>query len=894
MGWMKLLLVKCLSPYRRYITVGVFSLLFVVSVQAQTERVIETTEITNLRWLAVGAFPAEGENALFTDYLSDSGGEARAHPKAGVTAGHRNSGVQWQEVQPNEKGEFDFDKIWNNRTRAIAYAFTEIPADKERYVVATIGSGNNIQVRLNGEVIYESRLSRKPEADKDTLVLRLKKGLNPLLVKVEGGQSYWKLQWKTHLPPGKLFVNQRATIVPDFRFGENNGAWGQVEVANASSTTLREVTVELLGNELVTAAHSAKVMLSSGEVQRIPFWVATRKIQLGSKAQSLQLRVTSGAESLSLEFAPRIRQTKEYFVTTYRSAVDDSVQPYSVLLPTSYDPTFVYPLIMLLHGAHVTDWGQNIISYDPKEWAIQVAVHDRGNNRYRDIGQVDLDEVMLDVKRRYRIDENRIYLSGHSMGGYGAWFQATRRPDLWAAVSPQAGYADYSLYHPAMRDFGEGTQRRFQDQLLKDWSPLTFAENLLHVPVYIVHGAKDDNVSVEHSRRMAAWLGKLHYDYVYDENPEGGHWWGPRGKNYGIEVVDKPSIWTFLQKHRERTIAPRRVVYSTDNLHYRKAYWVQIDELDTANQLARIEAEITAPNTIAVHLNNIRQFTLRLGDKLVNKEQPLSISINDQSAFHDHLPLSTQLTLRRADDGRYLQLYDDADLHIADERAADDDRCIAAELEKGGTVARTFPVSAAPLRKSAQLYGPIIDAFNTPFLFVVGTMGRGAKSIELNEAARRAAEALSREWMARAYGISKIKRDTELTPEDISSRNLILFGNADTNRLIAQINNELPIKFASTGIIAGSQAVRGDDPGMVMILPNPLNPKRYVVIVGGTTPASFTTASRLRFTELPDYVVFDRRTLAGKDVKFIDGGFFDKFWRLTGQAQEVQAISKQQ
>lgn len=886
MVWMKLLLVKYLSLYRRRITVGVFSLLFVVAVQAQTDVARETTEITKLRWLAAGAFAAEGENALFADHLSDSGGEARARPKAGATASHGNSGVRWQEVQPNEKGEFDFSKIWNNQKRAIAYAYTEIPADEEKYVVATIGSGNNIQVRLNGEVVYESRLSRKPEPDKDTLVLRLKRGLNPLLMKVEGGQSYWKLQWETHLPPGRLFVNQRATIIPDVRFGENIGAWGQVEVANASGTTLREVTVELLGNEFVSPGRSAKVVLSSGEVQRIPFWVAARKIPLGSKAQSLRLRVTSGAESLSFEFAPRIRQTTEYFVTTYRSVVDGSVQPYSVLLPTSYDPTIVYPLIMLLHGAHVTDWGQNIIAYDPKEWAIQVAVHDRGNNRYRDIGQVDLDEVMLDVKRRYRIDENRISLSGHSMGGYGTWFQSTRRPDLWASVSPQAGYADYFLYHPAMRDAGEGApRRRFQNQLLTGWSPLTFAENLLHVPVYIVHGAKDDNVSVEHSRKMAARLGELHYNYVYDENPEGGHWWGPRGKYYGVEVVDKPPIWTFFQKHRQRVVAPRRVVYSTDNLHYRKAYWVQIDELDTANQLARIEAEVTAPNTIAVHLSNIRQFTLRLGDRLVDKELPLSITINDQPVFRDQLPVSAQVTLHRREDGRYIQLYDDVDLHIANERAADDYGRIAAELEKGGQIARTFPISAAPLRKSAQLYGPVIDAFNTPFLIVVGTMGRDAKSIELNEAARRAAEALAREWMGRAYGIAEIKRDTELAPEDINSRNLILFGNASTNRLIAQINNELPIKFASTGIVAGNQALTGDDSGIVLIRPNPLNPKRYVVIVGGTTPASFTTAARLRFTDLPDYVLFDRRTLAGKDVNFVGGGFFDKFWRLTDTTQ---------
>ena len=877
------LLVKCLSLYRRHMTVGVFSLLFVVSAQAQTDRAIETTEIAKLRWLAAGAFAAEGENALFADYLSDSGGEARVRPKAGEAAGRSNLAIQWQEAQPSEKGEFDFGKIWNNQKRAIAYAFTEIPADKEKYVVATIGSGNNIQVRLNGEVVYESRLSRKPEADKDTLVLRLKKGMNPLLVKVEGGQSYWKLQWKTHFPPGKLFVNQHATIIPDFRFGENEGAWGQVEVANASGVTLHDVVVELSGKELVSPGRSAKATLSPGEVQRIPFWVAAGKIPLESKAQPLLLRVTSGAESLSLEFAPRIRQTTEYFVTTYRSVVDGSVQPYSVLLPASYQADVIYPLIVLLHGAHVTDWGQNIISYDPKEWAIQVAVHDRGNNRYRDIGEVDLDEALADVSRRYKIDRERTYLSGHSMGGYGAWFQATRRPDRWASISPQAGYADYFIYHPAMRDARGMAQRQFQKQLLEHWSPHTFAENLLHVPAYIVHGAKDDNVSVEHSRKMAARLKELDYTFVYDENPEGGHWWGPRGKYYGVEIVDKPPIWTFFQKHSRRVSAPRRVIFTTDTLRYREAYWVAIDELETANRFARIEAEITGPHALAVRLANVKQFTLRLNDRLVDREQPVTVSVDDRVVFRGLLPTSAHLTLRRETGGKYEQLFDRADSRRADNGGAahrlDD---TAAELDGGGLIARFFVRDPELLKKSPQLYGPVSDAFTKPFLFVVGAAGREAKPVEMREASRRAAEAWARDWMSRAGGIVRIKQDAEVTREDIALNNLILFGDAATNRLIAEINDDLPIRFNGAGqIVAGGRAIVGDDAGMALIAPNPLNRQRYVVIVGGTTPRSFETAARLRFAELPDYVLFDRHTLAGKEVDFLGGGFFDKFWKLS-------------
>jgi hypothetical protein len=100
------------------------------------------------------------------------------------------------------------------------------------------------------------------------------------------------------------------------------------------------------------------------------------------------------------------------------------------------------------------------------------------------------------------------------------------------------------------------------------------------------------------------------------------------------------------------------------------------------------------------------------------------------------------------------------------------------------------------------------------------------------------------------------------------------------------INDQLPIRFGPTGLIRGDRdrgdrAITSEDSGMVMIRPNPLNKSKYVVIVGGTTASSMLLASRLKLIDLPDYVIFDRNTLAGKRVDFLSGGFFDKHWRLS-------------
>ena len=835
-------------------------------------------------WLVAGPFSGGGDNALFKDYLSGRG-EEQARAREGEMAMWGLGGaIRWQKASPAASGLIDFNPIWPEASfPSIAYAYTELQSEQDQYAVATIGSGGDTQIRLNGEVVYETRVFRRAELNKDTVVLPLRKGTNSVLVKTQRG-LVWRFQWEVAVPPGPLFVNKKEAIIPDFRVAEPTAAWGQVEVSNAGQSRLAGVVVEVFEDDLLSSSRSEDTTLEVGEVRRIPVWVATRKPVTAGSAPEVRIRVSAGRDEYSFAVKPRVRGPATSFVTTYRSALDGSVQPYSVLLPPSFDKRATYPLILLLHGNQVTSWGGNIISYSPKSWAVQVAVQDRGNNDYRGVGEVDIDEVLAEVAKRYRIDPDRMYLSGHSMGGYGTWFLATRYPDRWAAISPQTGNTDLSLNHPTMRTGGTGDQRRFQTHLLQSWSPIHFAENLLHVPVYMMHGALDANLPVAHSRIMAARLQVLGYEHVYDENPEGGHWWGTRPEHQGTLCVDKPEIAGFFLKHNRRALNPKLVVYKTDSLRYRRAYWVTIDELDTAEQMASVRAEVVDPQNIAMQIENITQFTLDLNEQLVSVDRPLTVTVNGSAAFIGSLafrgsPATSRLTLRREFDGSYAPLEDrDAPPRgspVAPQARGDFIR----DLRLAGGRKEVAP-SNVGLAKTESLCGPVIDAFNQPFILVIGSTGAGEQAERVNQAARLAAQAFARDWMTRCNGIARIKTDAEVTTEDIASCNLILFGNDATNSLIRAVNAELPIRFSPTGIIRGQRAISAVDSGMVLIRPNPLNESRYVVIVGGTTASSMRTASRLRLTELPDYVIFDRNTLNGRHVNFLAAGFFDKHWQL--------------
>jgi predicted peptidase len=103
-------------------------------------------------------------------------------------------------------------------------------------------------------------------------------------------------------------------------------------------------------------------------------------------------------------------------------------------------------------------------------------------------------QVLERVRRQYKIDENRIYLMGHSMGGIGTWKIAPKYPDVWAAIAPISGTG----------------------------APDTL-EKIRHVPEIIVHGDNDPTVNVSGSRTMVARLKELGVEHKYIEVPGGLH-----------------------------------------------------------------------------------------------------------------------------------------------------------------------------------------------------------------------------------------------------------------------------------------------------------------------------------------------------------------------------------
>jgi predicted peptidase len=183
---------------------------------------------------------------------------------------------------------------------------------------------------------------------------------------------------------------------------------------------------------------------------------------------------------------------------------------YQVYLPSQYSSSEQqkrWPLILFLHGAGErgddgiaqTQVGLGPVLREYPERFPAIVVFPQASGRIgwsAHRGLLHVMEVLEKVMQDYPVDTNRIYVTGLSMGGWGAWELAERFPNFFAAVVPIA----------AAKEPDEGTK------------------NLSRIPIYAFHGTNDFICEVECTRAMVKEIQKLGNKTIqYVEFPDAGH-----------------------------------------------------------------------------------------------------------------------------------------------------------------------------------------------------------------------------------------------------------------------------------------------------------------------------------------------------------------------------------
>ncbi len=312
----------------------------------------------------------------------------------------------------------------------------------------------------------------------------------------------------------------------------------------------------------------------------------------------------------------------------YRShTLAETTLPYRLCIPDGYDPNQTYPLVLALHGAgeRGTDNTMQISSHrmaaswadsaNQKEYpCFVVAPQCPTNNSWNDYNSSDRDSYrifvtpisnemtcvmdMLDsLIREFSVDENRLYITGLSMGGYGTWDAIMRFPNKFACAIPMSGG-------------GDSTQ----------------VQRIKHIPIWNFHGEVDNTVPVTESRKLIKALGRQGLDCVYTHCNYGNcsgmsdaevqavtengarllyTEWENKDHDMWAESYDYPYLfpWVFAQ-NKQNNPEPVRVVdnqaATVSSIQLRQNY------PNPFNPVTTIEFTLSKPLEVKIELFNIQ------------------------------------------------------------------------------------------------------------------------------------------------------------------------------------------------------------------------------------------------------------------------------------------------
>jgi predicted peptidase len=216
--------------------------------------------------------------------------------------------------------------------------------------------------------------------------------------------------------------------------------------------------------------------------------------------------------------------------------------PYRLFVPKDYDAAKQYPLIVYLHGAgergvdnekHIARNGAPKLISDAvqaKTPCFVIAPQCPPDRRWVEVNWGEKEshqmpeqpsepmrlllQLLDELPKEFSLDPQRFYLTGLSMGGFGAWDLLARRPQLFAAAIPICGGADN-----------------------------TTALRIKHIPLWTFHGDKDTVVWPQRTRTMVEALKAADGNVKYTEYAGVGH-------NSWDKAYAEPELFDWLFSHR--------------------------------------------------------------------------------------------------------------------------------------------------------------------------------------------------------------------------------------------------------------------------------------------------------------------------------------------------------
>lgn len=518
-------------------------------------------------------------------------------------------------------------------------------------------------------------------------------------------------------------------------------------------------------------------------------------------------------------------------VRGYRSKLDGSIQPYGLFVPeTLKGATREIPLEVWLLGrgekrtelAFLAEREAGPPQITPAN-TLALVPYGRFCNATKFAGEVDVLEALAAVRAQYRIDPQRILVAGFSMGGGSTWHLATHYAGLWCAASPGAGFAETPIFTKSL-DAKKEQRPAWEQRLWREYDAMGVCANLFTCPTIAYSGEIDGQK--EAADLMEAAMAKQGMKLERFIGPQTGHRYHPETK----EALTK-RLEELLTKGRDAR--PREVWLATYTLRYPQNAWVRIEGMQQHWELAEVKATLDEKGAITARTKNVTSLSFP-------GVMAATVTLDGQQ-----LP-GSKAELRFTRDGDHWK-----------------------------------PASGdSAWRKRPGITGPVDDAFVEPFVFVRPT----GKPLNADVGAWVESEltAARQLWRDVFRGELAVKADREITDTDIADCNLVLWGDPSSNAVLARLVAKLPLEWNAKQLVFRGHTYDAAHHAPILVFPNPLNPRRYVVLNSGI---DFRTDgygnNALQTPKLPDWTIIDLRTPGGPHWpgKIVNAGFFDESWK---------------
>ena len=517
-------------------------------------------------------------------------------------------------------------------------------------------------------------------------------------------------------------------------------------------------------------------------------------------------------------------------VRAYRSVIDGSVQPYGLVVPANHDAAKPARLDLWWHGrgeklselAFILD-RQNNKGEFPRSDAVTLHPYGRYCNANKFAGETDTFEAINHAARDYAIDPSKRVARGFSMGGAACWQFATHFPGYWAAAAPGAGFAETPEF---LNNFQNEVVKPtwYEERLWHLTNATDYAANLANLPVVAYSGEVDKQKQAADLMAKAMQAEGLILTHVIGE--KAAHKYTPAAK----AEIDR-RIDAILAKP---AASPDEVTFTTFTLSYPRSHWVEVQGLGRHWTRARVHATI-ANRRLSVITENVTRLRLAPGVGRV-----AVADLDGQGEFF----FTGDLTFEKA----------------------------------GGRWGIVHGPTPAPAKVPGQ-QGPIDDAFATRFVMVRPT--GEPLTPESGAWVKREMEHAVAEWRKQFRGEAVVVDDTAVTPEQKANANLVLWGDARSNKLFAAA--KFPLEYGATDFRFGGTTYPAATRVPAMIRPSPFAPGRYVVLNSGVTFREYDLLNNARqVAKLPDYAVFDITTppTPRAAARVERAGFFGERWEL--------------